>query len=123
MSKDSTIISVSMKPEDIEVLEAIQEETGIKSRSEVMRKALQSLHSDIKSVGEEGILVVIHEGSSNTALIEAQHEFPSTIKSHSHQCKGSRCVETYTVKGENAPELFKRLQNVRSVVAVKAVWF
>jgi len=122
MSNDSTIISVSMKPEDIAVLEAIKDATGIRSRSEIIRKSLQSMNAEYDRAGEEGVLVVVHDESNGKELLEVQHMFPKTITSHLHQCKDKYCVETYNVSGESAPALFKALQGVTGVIVVKAVW-
>lgn len=124
MASDNKIISMSLKPQDLDRIAAIQEKTGITSRSEVIRKALAEFEQRLETNGTEGVISVVHDDSHKQQIHELQHTFSDIIVTQFHQCLTDGCLEVYIISGESGAcgSFQKALRGTSGVHLVSPVW-
>ena len=110
MEKDR-IISISLKSPQLESLNSLTKDLGLKSRSETIRKSLKLLEQEQKSSKTKGkisgVLIIIHNHSKNTLKIS--HQYQSLIKNHNHShLSNHKCIDTFIIQGQH--------QEVRKII-------
>ena len=101
------IMSISLKDENIELLQNIQDRMGLGSRSEAIRVCLRAAESQLKeqegmSGPLEGVLIIVHDSHMDSWMSLIQHRFERLVRTqlHSHLQSG-KCLEVMILKGES----------------------
>jgi CopG family nickel-responsive transcriptional regulator len=101
------IMSISLKDENVELLQNIQNRMGLGSRSEAIRVCLRVAESQLKeqegmSGPLEGVLIIVHDSHMDSWMSLIQHRFERLVKTqlHSHLQSG-KCLEVMILKGES----------------------
>ncbi len=99
------VVSVSLGDDDIENLDRIQKEYGLKGRSDAVRTALRMATADLEGLKEmqgtvEGVLIVVRGDHADPwlNLIQVRHVGIVTTQLHSH-LKDHRCLEVMILSG------------------------
>jgi len=105
MKKDK-IISMSLKSQDLDNLNSLTNQLSLKSRSEAIRKALELLNQEQKSLESKkgkssGVLVIIHNHSKNTLKISHTYQHLIKNQNHSH-LNNDKCIDTFIIEGESS---------------------
>ncbi|MDD3398533.1 MAG: CopG family transcriptional regulator [Candidatus Methanomethylophilaceae archaeon] len=101
------IMSISLKDENVELLQNIQDRMGLGSRSEAIRVCLRAAESQLKeqegmSGPLEGVLIIVHDSHMDSWMSLIQHRFERLVRTqlHSHLQSG-KCLEVMILKGES----------------------
>jgi len=101
------IMSISLKDENVELLQDIQDRMGLGSRSEAIRVCLRAAESQLKeqegmSGPLEGVLIIVHDSHMDSWMSLIQHRFERLVRTqlHSHLQSG-KCLEVMILKGES----------------------
>lgn len=92
------ILSISIDREALKQLEQIQKRLGYKSRSKMLRSALQSLVKDYEGLdglkGDvESVFVLTYADSQKNNVSDLLHGFEDTIKTEMHHHHHGTCVD------------------------------
>jgi len=100
------VVSVSLGDDDIENLDRIQKEYGLKGRSDAVRTAVRMANSDLENLKEmqgnvEGVLITVRSDHADPwlNLIQARHVGIVTTQLHSH-LQDRRCLEVMILSGK-----------------------
>ena len=100
------ILSISMNEKLLEEMDRLENELGYSGRSEIIRNAVRVFIDEKNerrgiSGSIEGIVVLVHSGSSSIDISKIRHEFTDVIKTqiHNHLEKG-KCFELFMIKGD-----------------------
>jgi len=126
MEKDN-IISMSLKNQDLINLNILTKKLNLKSRSETIRKALELLNQEQKSLENtkgkvSGILIIIHEHSKNTLKIS--HEYQHLIKNHNHShLANHKCIDSFIIEGQSSEikQILKNFNKDKKTLLVKLI--
>ena len=101
-----SIVSISLDDENIEALDTITENLGLKSRSEAVRLSIRSAMAELRESDDfegvvEGVMIIVHEHHCNQWVNIIQHRYNDAIKTqlHSH-LKNGKCLELMIISGE-----------------------
>lgn len=115
----STIISASLSESDIQALDAIQKQLGLKGRSETIRAGLRSLAAEQRERQKlsgviEAALLIVHDEHGSGTVTKALHEHQQIIKTHvHHHVEQDRCLEILVLKG-NAEKIRALVEIIQS---------
>ena len=119
------IISVSIGREELEGLEKVQERFGFKSRSKLMRAAIDSLLNDYAALESlsghcDAVFTISSEQHSSRAFGSIMKEFGGIIKTEIHQHHARACLRVLIVCGNarRVKEFFIALKNEREIKSV-----
>ncbi len=103
-----TVISVSLGDEDVENLDRIQQEYGLKGRSDAVRAAVRQATSNLQDLQDmkgqvEGVLIAVRRDHADPWLsnIQAAHIGLVTTQLHSH-LRDHKCLEVMILSGSAA---------------------
>jgi len=124
-----TIISISINKKLLKEIDALKDEMGFSSRSDIIRTASRMLidekmkEMDIK--GEvNGVLFLIHKREVEDKVNNIKHDYESIINTqiHSH-LKNKNCLEIFILEGgaEKIRELTSRFRNCGKMEHLKLI--
>lgn len=92
------ILSISMDKADLKRLEDVQRKLGYKSRSKMLRSALQSLIEEYDTVNAlkgnvESVFVLTYADTKKNKVSDMLHRFEDTIKSEMHHHHSGTCID------------------------------
>jgi CopG family nickel-responsive transcriptional regulator len=122
------IVSISLSDEDLQVLNQLQTEGGFTNRSELLRRALRTLASEVQELdklsGEtSAVLTIVYgkrgKGIESNFLLHRQAQLIDALL-HSHTVNGE-CIEVIVVNGpaNEVRKLIKMLKVNRKIHTVK----
>lgn len=123
------ILSISLKDDNIELLQKIQERMGLGSRSEAIRVCLRTTESQLKEQERlsgplEGVLIIVHDSHMDSWMNVIQHRYERLIRTqlHSHLESG-KCLEVMIMKGdaEDVSEMIREISRQENAEYVKFV--
>ncbi len=123
------VVSISLNKTMLEAIDRLQTEAGFSGRSEVMRAALRMLLEENKKHRElegrlECVILVIHDNSTCSDVIDVQHKFGDLIVTHLHNAvEGGKCLEIFTLKGdaERVKQMYGELQRNKRLGYTKLI--
>jgi CopG family nickel-responsive transcriptional regulator len=102
------VVSVSLDPDSLKLLDRIQKANELSGRSEAVRVCLRSAEAEVRDresmKGDvEGVLVVIHASHNEPQLESLKHEYQAVVTTqiHSH-LKYQKCLEVFIVRGASS---------------------
>jgi len=113
------VISISISRKLLEEIDALKDEMGFSSRSDIIRTASRMLidakRKQMKIKGEvNGVLLLIHKREVEEKVNNIKHDYETIINTqiHSH-LKNKNCLEIFILEGEaeKIRELTSRLRN------------
>ncbi|HHW05055.1 MAG TPA: CopG family ribbon-helix-helix protein [Methanothermobacter sp.] len=124
-----TVISISISKKLLEEIDALKDEMGFSSRSDIIRTASRMLidekrkEMDIK--GEvNGVLFLIHKREVEDKVNNIKHDYEDIINTqiHSH-LKNKNCLEIFILEGgaEKIRELTSRFRNCGKMEHLKLI--
>lgn len=122
------IVSISLSDEDLRVLNQLQTEGGFTNRSELLRRALRTLASEVQELdkvsGEtSAVLTIVYgkkgKGIESNFLLHRQAQLINALL-HSHTVNGE-CIEVIVVNGpaNDVRKLIKKLKTNRKIHTIK----
>ncbi|MFH0971632.1 MAG: hypothetical protein V1835_03630 [Candidatus Micrarchaeota archaeon] len=125
MESKSDIMSFSMSKSESLALSKLQEELQVKSRSKLLRIALEALESESRALKDfrgiiSAVLIVSHSQLSDARLFSLRHDFDSLIKMQLHHSLQQGCIELFFIEG-SAAEVREMYAAFRSNAKVKNV--
>ncbi|MEM3839369.1 MAG: ribbon-helix-helix protein, CopG family [Candidatus Micrarchaeaceae archaeon] len=107
------ILSISMDKEELKRLEEIQKKLGFRSRSKMLRSALESLSKEYGSIGSlkgnvESVFILAYPDSKKDKVSDVLHKFEDSIKSELHHHHGGTCIDILNLEtsAETTKEFF-----------------
>lgn len=123
------IISLSLPKSLTDQIDGIQNKIGFSSRSEVVRNAIRSYISELRTqepVGDplEGAIMIFYDHKATAGLSEIKHNQLKLIKAfiHSHFDTKDKCLEVLVVSGSNK-KIKKLIKSIKSQKGVELVKF
>ena len=122
------IISLSLPKSLTDQIDSIQNKIGFSSRSEVVRNAIRSYISELRTqepIGDplEGAIMVFYNHKATVGLSKIKHNQLKLIKAfiHSHFDTKDKCLEILVVSGPNEKikNLIKSIKSQKGVELVK----
>ncbi len=122
------IISLSLPKSLTDQIDSIQNKIGFSSRSEVVRNAIRSYISELRTqepVGDplEGAIMIFYNLKATAGLSEIKHNQLKLIKAfiHTHFDAKDKCLEILVVSGPNEKikNLIKFIKSHKGVELVK----
>jgi CopG family nickel-responsive transcriptional regulator len=125
------ILSISLKEENVDLLQDIQGRLGLGSRSEAIRVCLRAAESQLKEQESmtgplEGVLIVVHNSHMDSWMSVIQHRYERLMRTqlHSHLQSG-KCLEVMILKGDSQDVLemireFSKQENAEYIKFVKS---
>lgn len=121
------IISISLDKETIDKIDFLSDRLKIKSRSEIIRKGVDSFFSEVSELSKLGKSVnatisIVHEHS--VSITKVLHSFREVIISHQHNhFSNGKCLETLIVQGNSndIKDLYSNLKKLKKIEKVKLV--
>jgi CopG family nickel-responsive transcriptional regulator len=120
------VISLSLDEETLSKIEEIQEEGNFNGRSELIRKAVEGLHQEVKEKSKiEGnlnaVIIVRHSHENERKIAEISHEFDEVITTQLHsKLDSEKCLEVFHTNGK-AQEVIKFYNNLNGSKNTEAV--
>ena len=118
-------MSISIDKEALKQLEQIQKRLGYKSRSKMLRSALQSLVKDYEALeGLRGtveiVFVLSYKESEKNHVSNTIHGFKGSIKSELHQHGSESCIDVLNIRAPagKVREMFSVLKRNRCIYSV-----
>ncbi len=122
------IVSISLSDEDLRVLNQLRTEGGFTNRSELLRRALRTLASEVQELdklsGEtSAVLTIVYgkkgKGIESNFLLHRQAQLIDALL-HSHTVNGE-CIEVIVVNGpaNDVRKLIKKLKGNRKIHTIK----
>lgn len=119
------ILSISIDDETKKRLDEIQKRLGFKSRSKLLRDAVQSLVKDYEALeGLKGtveiVFVLSYKESEKNHVSNTLHHFKEHIRSELHQHGEESCIDVLNVKAPAAEvrEMFGTLKKNKCIYSV-----
>lgn len=122
------IVSISLSDEDLRVLNQLRTEGGFTNRSELLRRALRTLASEVQELdklsGEtSAVLTIVYgkkgKGIESNFLLHRQAQLIDALL-HSHTVNGE-CIEVIVVNGpaNDLRTLINKLKGNRKIHTIK----
>lgn len=122
------IVSISLSDEDLRVLNQLQTEGGFTNRSELLRRALRTLASEVQELDKisgdtSAVLTIVYgkkgKGIESNFLLHRQAQLINALL-HSHTVNGE-CIEVIVVNGpaNDVRKLIKKLKANRKIHTIK----
>ncbi len=124
-----TVISISINEKLLEEIDALKDEMGFSSRSDIIRTASRMLIDDTRKQmdikGEvNGVIFLIHKREVEDKVNDIKHDYESIINTqiHSH-LKNKNCLEIFILEGEaeKIKELTSRFRNCGKMEHLKLI--
>ena len=121
------ILSISMDKDELRQLGRIQKRLGYKSRSKMLRSALQSLVKDYVGLEElkgnvESVFVLAYPDGQKNNVSNLLHKFEDTIKTEMHHHHQGTCIDILNL--ETSAKTTKRFfSTVKSSKAIRSVTY
>jgi metal-responsive CopG/Arc/MetJ family transcriptional regulator len=119
------ILSISVDDETRKRLEGVQKRLGFKSRSKLLRDAVQSLVKDYEALeglsgSVEIVFVLTYKESEKNHVSNTLHKFKDSIRSELHQHGTGACIDVLNVKAGagHVREMFATLKKNRCIHSV-----
>jgi CopG family nickel-responsive transcriptional regulator len=120
------IISLSLDEETLDKIDEIQEDASFNGRSELIRKAVENLHQEVKENERlEGnlnaVIIARHPQRKEQEIAEIAHEFNDVITTQLHsKLDGDNCLEVFHTNGvaEDVIEFFNELEGSKHTESV-----
>ena len=119
------ILSISMDRDALRQLGRIQKRLGYKSRSKMLRSALQSLVKDYDGLdglkGEvESVFVLTYADSQKNNVSDLLHGFEDTIKTEMHHHHSGTCIDILNLEtdADTTRKFFGAVKSDRSIYSV-----
>jgi CopG family nickel-responsive transcriptional regulator len=124
------IVSISLSDEDLRALNQLQAEGGFTNRSELLRRALRTLASEVQELDKlsgdtSAVLTIVYgkkgKGIESNFLLHRQAQLIDALL-HSHTVNGE-CIEVIVVNGpaNDVRKLIKKLKGNRKIQTIKVV--
>lgn len=124
------IVSISLSDEDLRALNQLQTEGGFTNRSELLRRALRTLASEVQELDKlsgktSAVLTIVYgkkgKGIESNFLLHRQAQLIDALL-HSHTVNGE-CIEVIVVNGpaNDIRKLIKKLKGNRKIQTIKVV--
>ncbi len=99
------IITASLDTEQVKQLNGLQRKLGYKSRSKLLRAAIDSLlheHAQIDGLTgfQNTVITVSHRKEDESGVMRAMHQFEDLVETNTHKQSGGRCVEIIMAQGD-----------------------
>ena len=122
------IVSISLSDEDLRALNQLQAEGGFTNRSELLRRALRTLASEVQELDKlsgdtSAVLTIVYgkkgKGIESNFLLHRQAQLIDALL-HSHTVNGE-CIEVIVVNGpaNDVRKLIKKLKGNRKIQTIK----
>lgn len=120
------IISLSLDEETTSKIEKIQQIGSFNGRSELIRKAIENLHKDIKARERlqgplNAIIVVRHPHTHDQNIAHLSHKHDGVINTQLHsKLDENKCLEVFHTEGlaGDVLELFNKLEGSKHTESV-----
>ena len=119
------ILSISVDDETRKRLDGVQKRLGFKSRSKLLRDAVQSLVKDYEALESlsgtvEIVFVLAYKESEKNHVSNTLHRFKGSIKSELHQHGSESCIDVLNVRTDatKVREMFSVLKRNRCIYSV-----
>jgi len=119
------ILSISVDDETRKSLDEIQKRLGFKSRSKLLRDAVQSLVKDYGALDSlagtvEIVFIMSYKEAEKNHVSNAVHKFKDCIKSELHQHGAETCIDVLNVRGsaKQVREMFGALKKNKCIHSV-----
>jgi CopG family nickel-responsive transcriptional regulator len=122
------IVSMSLSDEDLRALNQLQAEGGFTNRSELLRRALRTLASEVQELDKlsgqtSAVLTIVYgkkgKGIESNFLLHRQAQLIDALL-HSHTVNGD-CIEVIVVNGpaNDVRKLIRKLKGNRKIQTIK----
>lgn len=121
------ILSISMDKKELKCLAEVQKKLGYKSRSKMLRSALQSLTEEYESINSlkgsvESVFVLTYPDTKKNNVSDVLHRFEDNIKSEMHHHHSGTCIDILNL--ETTADVTKRFFTaVKSSKAINSVTY
>jgi CopG family nickel-responsive transcriptional regulator len=120
------IISLSLDEETLEKIDRIQEESSFNGRSELIRKAIENLHQEVKNNQKlEGklnaVIVTRHPHKREQKIAQTAHKYDDVITTQLHsKLDGDNCLEVFHTQGpaDRVIKFYNELEGSKSTESV-----
>ncbi|MFP4038885.1 MAG: CopG family ribbon-helix-helix protein [Candidatus Nanohaloarchaea archaeon] len=120
------VISLSIDEETLQKIEEIQEKGSFNGRSELIRKAVEGLHQQVKDRGNlsgemNAVIVVRHPHEHEGGISDISHEFDGIVTTQLHsKLSEEKCLEIFHIHGdaEEAIDFYNRLEGSKHTESV-----
>ncbi len=121
------ILSISIDKEALKKLDEVQKRLGYKSRSKMLRSALQSLVKDYEGLeglrGEvESVFVLTYSDRQKGNVSDLLHGFEDAIKTEMHHHHSNTCIDILNLE-TNASTTRKFFSSVKSDKSIYSVTY
>lgn len=119
------ILSISMDKTELKRLAAIQKKLGFKSRSKMLRSALQSLTGEYDGISSlkgnvESVFVLTYPDTKKNKVSDVLHKFEDNIKSEMHHHHSGTCIDILNLETTAAvtKEFFGAVKSSKAINTV-----
>jgi len=119
------IISVSLEKSGVDEIDEALELTGMKSRSKLIRHAMNEFLGRQKSLSKLSgsatvVFMITHPHLHKTEVTSAIHGYESLVKTVLHHHSKRGCLDILIAEGEafQIKQLYKKLENMEGVEGV-----
>ena len=120
------VISLSIDEETLDKIDEIREKGSFNGRSELIRKAVENLHQEVKDRGKlrgemNAVIVVRHPHKHEGGISEISHRFDDIITTQLHsKLNDEKCLEVFHTHGdaEKVIDFYNQLQGSKHTEAV-----
>jgi metal-responsive CopG/Arc/MetJ family transcriptional regulator len=119
------ILSISIDKEALRQLEEVQRKLGFKSRSKLLRSAIQSLLKDYEGLelltgSVESVFVLTYGESEKNHVSNLLHRFEDTIETETHHHHSDTCIDVLNISATArvTRELFGTLKKSKCIYSI-----
>ena len=119
------ILSISIDKEELRQLELAQRRLGFKSRSKMLRSALQSLMKDYERLealkgNVESVFVLTYPDTQKNNVSDILHRFEDDINSEMHHHHSGTCIDVLTLHttAEVTRKFFSAVKSSKAISSV-----
>ena len=129
ISRELTIVSVSLNEDILHEVDKLQKALGFSGRSEIVRAGIRNLLAEERdrqnlSGSLFAVLLAIHDEKSDDQVTMMQHDYDRLITTHIHnKIDGDRCLEIFLIKGkaDEIKDMTKKFQSNKKMDHVKLI--
>jgi CopG family nickel-responsive transcriptional regulator len=123
------VISLSIDEDTLNKIDEIQEKGSFNGRSELIRKAVEGLHQEVKDRGKlsgdmNAVIVVRHPHEHEGGISETSHEFDEIITTQLHsKLNENKCLEVFHTHGdaEQVIDFYNQLEGSKHTESVNII--
>ncbi len=119
------ILSISIDKDELQRLEAAQKRLGFKSRSKMLRRALQSLIKDYDNLetlkgNVESVFILTYADREKNKVSDILHKFEEGVKSEMHHHHSGTCIDILNLEtdAKTTRDFFKAVNSSKSIKSV-----